>query len=304
MKIENMDYLAILAATTTEYESRFGWPIWKDDITGERKLEPGFEVGRKDFGFGIYEGGLLHDKPIGRGCFTLANGATIEGDFLDYTVSGAEVSFTDGSRYAGDMMAVGEKYIIHGKGRLTTATQTIEGHFDFAHLIGEATVVDRVAKTTFKGNFAYDQRVGFGRLTFDDGGYAEGVWDGDHVIGRAVVGLANGDVWSGMTNRYHKPWGVGKMEYANGDVYFGRMAEVRDGFGLFVSAAGTCFTGEFDEGEFSRGILILPSGEQLGVRWLPHYKGFVGLEFSKREWTDFYLGTFPAEELERHLIRI
>lgn len=123
-------------------------------------------------------------------------------------------------------------------------------------------------EATYEGNFKAGKREGFGVLTWADGSQFRGIWKNDQriegemlmVSGNIYRGKFSDDKFSGygmyMLNNQNiifegefencKYSTVGKLLYANGDVYYGQhRVFIREGLGKLITIEGTIYEGSW-----------------------------------------------------------
>lgn len=164
----------------------------------------------------------------------------------------------------------------HGKGKITYYKEgttipdgTVEAEFNHGVFVGDVTV-DYLNGAIYVGAYDKDNgwRVGYGKMTYADGGVYEGEWKENLRHGKGTLYLESGskyvgdfrdDFMDGFGTYYFSNGNVyegefvkdffngkGKMTYANGDVYEGDFVNDRmEGKGTLVSASGNKYVGDF-----------------------------------------------------------
>jgi len=71
---------------------------------------------------------------------------------------------------------------------------------------------------SYEGEWANDQRNGFGVLRFSKGDVYEGEWVADLMSGKGLLTHPDGSSYEGIWERGYKVEGAGIFKYANGNV--------------------------------------------------------------------------------------
>lgn len=214
-----------------------------------------------DYCNGSYTGFTFNEMPWGEGTYTSKSGSKVYAEFYDHHAIVANATIEGDKLYSGELIAASGKMCLNGYGKLVSSEMTIEGDFAFDILHGKAKIAYHNTGEIFVGIYVYGERNGLGRLTRKDGSYVEGRWDNERCSSFAKLGFADGSIFTGI--QFEGKPRLGKLEYANGDIYEGafHVSGVPMGDGqLIVAKTKNILTGFFWRHGISSGLLKSPDG--------------------------------------------
>eukprot|EP01043_Picozoa_sp_COSAG02_P052778 COSAG02_NODE_5740_length_4077_cov_12.821600_1_plen_970_part_00 len=218
-----------------------------------------------------YEGSFEHGKRHGQGTLTETDGSTIyegewqEGEIPQVRDGTGTRMYENGEVYKGDFVR-GKR---HGKGTLTRKGRTIyEGDWrNDEYYTGTGTLTDKEGRTIYEGDWKDGRYHGKGKLTCNaehDIVYTGEFCDGEpHGTGK----------YTHKDRVYYAP--EGRMEYADGTVYEGRVRMYLDraprnygtigvlkhGKGKLTYKNGSVYEGSFEfDGKITEGKLTYKDG--------------------------------------------
>jgi len=227
-----------------------------------------------------YEGNFKNGKESGEGTLTNPDGSKMKGMWTEgkFTGFGTDI-YSNGNKYVGDLVN-GVKY---GRGKYYFKNGAFyDGEWNDYFVEGTYTSENGVVS---KGKFNKDNKLVEGKKTWPDGDYYEGIWneteEGLLFSGTARRIASNGSIWEGewmgngpflqgvvtFSNKdiYKGHWsteiegdkvywviaGLGKLSYANGNVYSGEFENsLPHGEGMLTMVDGTVKSGTFRNGVF------------------------------------------------------
>ena len=209
---------------------------------GQLKEESECDDDSVRFPEGIYKGKLSRGIREGKGTMIFEDGTVFEAYFRqDKPLENCRITYANGDVYEGANC----DYKRHGLGKLTYADGTV-----------------------YDGVFRDDMRAG-GKITYADGTAWNGSWDNDkEYTGEGVVKFEDG-VFIGQLST-GRPFGIGRYEYNNGDVYEGDFLNGNyDGEGKLTYSDGSYWEGTWDIGEVhtGHGTIKKENGRKVTGKW-------------------------------------
>ena len=190
---------------------------------GQRMYAIEYDDGTVRFPEGIYKGELSRGIREGKGTMIFEDGTVFEACFMDdKPMNYCKIIYPNGDIYEGE----NSNYKRHGSGVLTYADGAV-----------------------YNGEFRNDMREGDGKITYADGTSWNGRWDKDKEhTGEGAAKFEDGVFIGQLSIGY--PFGIGRYEYNNGDVYEGEFRYRKpSGEGKMTYADGSYWEGEYENGE-------------------------------------------------------
>jgi hypothetical protein len=253
---------------------------------------------------GVYTGYIYDGMPWGEGTFTSKNGKKVFAKFYGYHAIGKNVKVDGDNLYCGELIITSGEIKLFGFGQLIGTDITIEGNFSCDILHGPAKVFYHHIAEIYEGIYVYGKRDGPGKLILANGGFIEGIWNEEVCSSLAKIGFADNSVFTGI--QFEGKPRMGKLEYANGDIYEGNFhpSGLPLGDGQLITNSNILITGFFWRGKILSGVLKWPDGRITKVFWAEKYACIIPEEYYQKYQMEIDNGTYPNEEIERQSITI
>lgn len=126
------------------------------------------------------------------------------------------------------------------------------------------------------------QRCGYGRLTYKDGTYYEGMWSGDSLRAGRLYNAEG--MYAGQFNHKGEPDGEGVLHASDGSYYSGEWADGRrDGHGFSIRAGHIVQCGDWKKGRFRGERMVYTSDRVYGID-ISRYQHGRGRRYYPIDW--------------------
>jgi len=233
--------------------------------------------GKFDFANGaFYRGEFDHNRKHGRGIYTWKNGNVYSGHFVyDKLCGKGEMKYMMGHRYVGQWRdnkkngvgilhyssgPVYEGEFVddqrHGRGKIvhhpnsSNLEESYDGEWSQDVIHGKGTYKYRREEgTIYEGDWVRGVRHGVGKLTFSDGSFYRGDFQGDQMYGKGIfVGTADNTQYDGEWKSNMRQ-GMGTAMDSDGSIYHGEYwGNMKHGTGRIQRPDGTTYSGTWQGG--------------------------------------------------------